>query len=101
VDTLTEIPVSLREHEAFKRLEATFIQSQEIIQRQAKIITASKIGLLDAKQVADLTGYDEKTIRIKKEDIGYSTLGKNIKFRVEDVNNWIAKGYQGPRNAKY
>jgi hypothetical protein len=89
------------EKKAFRELKQMFIESQETVKAQASMLLQSKIGLLDPKQVAELTGYDEKTIRSKKEDIGYSTMGKNIKFRMEDVNAWINKGYRPPRHRKY
>lgn len=89
------------EHEAFKRLEQMFIESQEIIKVQASALLKSKIGLLDPKQVAELTGYAEGTIRQKKADIGFSTMGKDIKFRLEDVNAWINKGYRAPRHRRF
>lgn len=89
------------EHEAYKKLEAMFIESQETVKSQAATLLQAKIGLLDAKQVADLTGYAEDTIRKKKEDIGYSIpMGKDIKFTLEDVNNWIKRGYRAPRSRK-
>jgi hypothetical protein len=59
------------ESEAFSRLERMFIESQEIIKVQTEMITRSKIGLITAKQVADLTGYDVRTINLRKSEIGY------------------------------
>ncbi len=86
------------ESETFKEFKQMFIQSQEIIRRQAEIITASKIALMTAKQVGQLTGYDEKTIRIRKEEIGYSIpCGIEIKFKPADVEAWINRGYRSPK----
>lgn len=85
------------ESETFIRIEQMFEKSQEIIQRQAEIITASKIALMTAKQVGELTGYDEKTIRIRKKEIGYSTLGKDLKFKPSDVEAWINRNYRSPK----
>lgn len=96
---LNTMEVIVIEHETFRRMEEMFIESQRIIREQASTLLQAKIGLLDAKQVADLTGYAEDTIRKKKEDIGYSIpMGKDIKFTVEDVNNWIKRGYRAPRS---
>jgi hypothetical protein len=96
------------ESEAFKRLESVFLESleraermiaesQETIKLQAEIITASKIGLMSAKQVADLTGYDAKTIKLRKSEIGYHTMGKDLKFKPSDVEAWIRKYYRAPK----
>lgn len=88
------------ESQAYQRLESMFVESQKTIKDLSDQVIASKIGLLDPKQVAELTGYAEATIRQKKADIGYSTMGKDIKFRIEDVNAWINKGYRAPRTRK-
>jgi hypothetical protein len=88
------------ESEAFQKLERMFAESQETIKVQAEIITASKIGLMSAQQVADLTGYDVKTIKLRKDEIGYSTMGKDLKFRPSDVQAWIQKYYRSPVNKK-
>jgi hypothetical protein len=84
------------ESETYKRLETMFIQSLESVKNQAEIVTKSKIGLLDVKQVADLTGYTEDTIRARKKEIGYSTMGKDLKFKPADVEAWINKYYRAP-----
>jgi hypothetical protein len=84
------------ESETYKRLETMFIQSLESVKNQSEIVTKSKIGLLDAKQVAELTGYTEETIRLRKAEIGYSTMGKDLKFKPADVEAWINKYYRAP-----
>jgi predicted DNA-binding transcriptional regulator AlpA len=63
---------------------------------QAEIITNSKIGLLDIKQVAELTTYKEETIRLRKAEIGWHTLGKDLKFKASDVEAWINRYYRAP-----
>jgi mRNA-degrading endonuclease RelE of RelBE toxin-antitoxin system len=88
------------ESSAFKRLEDMFEESQQKIKEQAEIITASKIGLMSSQQVADLTGYDEKTIRVRKNEIGYSTMGRDLRFKPADVQAWISKYYRAPVNKK-
>lgn len=79
------------------RFTEMFSESQRIIREQAEIITGSKIALMTAKQVGELTGYDEKTIRIRKKEIGYSTLGKDLKFKPADVEAWINRNYRSPK----
>lgn len=88
------------ESETFKRLESMFSASQDTIRMQAEIITNSKIGLLDVKQVAELTGYTEETIRLRKKEIGFHTLGKDIKFKPAAVQAWIDKYYRSPISKK-
>jgi DNA polymerase I-like protein with 3'-5' exonuclease and polymerase domains len=94
---LKQMEVIVIESETFKRLEDMFEQSQAVIKQQAEIITASKIGLMSAKQVADLTGYHVKTIALRKSEIGYSTMGKDLRFKPADVQAWINKYYRGPK----
>jgi hypothetical protein len=94
---LKRMEVIVIESETFKRLEQMFIESQQTIKNQAEIITASKIGLMSAQQVADLTGYHAKTIALRKSEIGYSTMGKDLRFRPADVQAWINKYYRAPK----
>lgn len=48
-------------------------------------------------EVGKLTGYNEKTIKIKKEEIGYITQGRDLKFKMEDVTRWMENYYVKPR----
>lgn len=89
------------EHEAFKRLEAMFIESQAIIKEQAKKLTGSKVIWLNVTEVAELTRYHEKTIKLRKTEIGYRTQGRNLFFKLSDVEKWVEKYYRAPRTNRY
>lgn len=56
-----------------------------------------KTRYLTAKEVGAITGYDEKTIKNRKEEIGYITHGKDLKFLIEDVNKWMMNYYVRPK----
>jgi len=85
------------ESSAFTEMQAMFAKSQDIIKVQADTILKLKVGLLNCKEVAELTGYNEKTIKSKKEEIGFMTIGKDIKFKPADVEAWIQKHYRAPK----
>lgn len=53
--------------------------------------------LLSAREVAEMTGYNEKTIRLKKHEIGFFTIGKEVMFKPADVEAWIEQSYIRPR----
>jgi translation elongation factor EF-1alpha len=52
--------------------------------------------LLSSNEVAELTGYNEKTIKIKKHEIGFFTQGKQVFFKPADVQLWIDRNYIKP-----
>jgi hypothetical protein len=84
------------ESEAYKDFVRMFTESTESVKSLSETILKSRIGLLDVKQVAELTGYTEDTIRARKAEIGYSTMGKDLKFKPADVEAWINKYYRAP-----
>lgn len=88
--------VIIIKRKAFKKLEEMFIKSQDIIQEQARAITAAKMGLLSLDQVCELTGYKKAFIRSRKEEIGYHTVGRDLKFKPSAVQEWIDKYYRTP-----
>jgi len=96
------------ESETFKRMESMFMESLEAMRTQMEFIENShrdskinSLGLLNARQVGQITGYNEKTIKLRKAEIGYHTLGKDIKFKPQDVQAWIAKYYRGPKGKRW
>lgn len=91
MESITFIPAE------YQDLKQMFVRSQEIIREQAVEITACKVGLLNLKQVATLTGYKQAFIRSRKEEIGYHTVGRDLKFKPADVDRWINKYYRGPK----
>lgn len=81
----------------FQELKQMFIESQRILRDQASTLASSKIGMLSLKQVSELTGYKQSFIRSRKEEIGFHTVGKDLKFKPSDLDKWINKYYRGPK----
>lgn len=48
---------------------------------------------LTSGDVAGITGYKPATIRLKKDEIGYISMGGEIKFLKADVDKWMMKYY--------
>jgi hypothetical protein len=57
--------------------------------------------LFTAQEVSNITGYNEKTIRLKKHEIGFRSEGGQLMFKPEDVDAWIERGYVAPKAIKY
>lgn len=85
---------------AFQTIMAKWDESQQIIREQASQLTNVKLGLLNAKQVAERTGLHEKTIKLRKAEIGFVTMGKAVMFKPADVEVWINKYYRAPRTVR-
>ncbi|MNF08456.1 Helix-turn-helix domain protein [compost metagenome] len=49
----------------------------------------ANITVLSAEEVAEATGYTAQTILNWKEEIGYHTKGRHIRFFPDDVENWL------------
>jgi len=73
----------------------TVCNEADTYKRENKKLKEKK--LLSAREVADLTGFNEKTIKLKKEEIGYFTDGKDVKFKPENVDAWIEERHIKPR----
>ncbi|MHB1661379.1 MAG: helix-turn-helix domain-containing protein [bacterium] len=54
--------------------------------------------LIDMHRAADMLGICYRSIQnlIYKRQIGFVKIGKNYKFRPEDLNNFIEKNYIKP-----
>lgn len=48
---------------------------------------------LTAGQVGAITGYNGKTIKLRKDEIGFCTQGGLLKFLKSDVDIWMMKFY--------
>lgn len=85
------------EAEAYKSLMSKI---DDLIETSQKLMTQNKALkeklLLSSNEVAALTGYNEKTIRIKKDEIGVFTVGKEVLFKPADVQLWIDRNYIKP-----
>lgn len=53
--------------------------------------------LLTSEEVAEMTSYNAKTIRLKKHEIGFFTVGKEVLFKPDAVDAWIDRNYIKPR----
>lgn len=86
------------EAEAYKSLMSKI---DDLIETSQKLMTQNKALkeklLLSSNEVAALTGYNEKTIRIKKDEIGFFTVGKEVLFKPADVQLWIDRNYIKPK----
>ncbi|KIO75251.1 hypothetical protein TH53_21820 [Pedobacter lusitanus] len=89
------------ESEAFKEIQGMHMQNKQVIADQAATIAGYNIVMISAEKAAELTGYSEKTLRLRKEEIGYHTIGKNIFFFPKDLEVWLHKYYRGPKPRKY
>jgi len=94
MESITFIPAE------YQDLRDMFIESQRIIRKQAESTSGSDIELLTMKQVCSLTGYKESFIRSRKEEIGFHTVGRDIKFKPSAVKAWIDKYYRAPKGRK-
>ena len=66
------------------------------INKEATIARAKKrhdtLGLYTPKEVAEMFGFDERTMAIwrsKKEGPRYTKLGKNVYYKIADIHAWI------------
>jgi Helix-turn-helix domain len=53
------------------------------------------LGLYTTKEVADMFGFDERTMAIwRSKSVGprYTKLGKAVYYKLEDITNWIDAG---------
>lgn len=52
---------------------------------------------ITAKEAAQVTGYNEKTIRNRKHEIGFRSDGGLLLFKTQDVVAWMELGYVPPK----
>lgn len=84
----------------YEELRDMFIKSQEIIREQAAVASGRDVELLSIQQVCERTGYKEAFIRSRKHEIGYHTVGRDLKFKPCAVRAWIDKYYREPKRIK-
>ncbi len=89
------------ESQAFQKLERLLetacVMAGELAEEN-KSLKAKK--LLSAREVAEMTGYNEKSIRNKRHDIGFRSEGSKLFFKPADVDTWIDRGYIAPKPRK-
>lgn len=84
------------EPDRWERLEDMFDRACQLVNDEA---LKNRKLLLTAKEVAAITGYDEKTIKRKKDDIGYR-IGftyQDLKFPYDNVIAWVQRGCIPPK----
>lgn len=81
----------------YQDLKKMFIESQNIIRDQAKKLANAKIVWVDTKEAAEITRYNEKTLKLNKDEIGYRTKGRDIFFKLSDLEEWMNRYYRGPK----
>jgi len=89
------------EAETFRRMQDMYFKMAEMVETQTKTKKSADITLLTVKEVTALTGFGAQTIKMHKEEIGYQTMGKDLRFKPEDVEAWINSTYRKPRLARY
>ena len=84
---------------ALNDLKNMFVESQRMVRELATENAALKSKkLLSVAEVAEMTGYSTVTINRRKEEIGFFTEGKDIKFKPSDVDAWIEENYIKPKS---
>lgn len=94
MEAFTLTPVDVQE---FRDM---FAESQRIIREQAEKLANAKITWVKVSEAAEITRYDEKTLKLNKEEIGYRTRGRTIFFKLSDLNNWMESTYRSPKRRK-
>lgn len=94
--------VRVIETSAIQKFEEMFIAACKRIEEAAdeKKFYHEK-RLLSAKEVGRLTGFSQGSILKRKHEIGFFTQGKDIRFRMKDVEKWIEQNYIRPRPPRY
>lgn len=86
------------EAEAFKAMQAMFNEVVRLHKELADDAARRRDKrLLTAKEVAEMVGYRYATIKLKKHEIGFFSEGKDVKFKLKDVEAWIDRNYIKPR----
>jgi excisionase family DNA binding protein len=94
--SMTEVIVI--ESETFNRILTMYEEIADIakdLHRENKRLKERK--LLSTEEVAQMTGYSKDSICDKKKEIGFFTIGKEVKFKPEAVDAWIERNYINPR----
>lgn len=93
--------VQVIEAKALQHLTDMFEKSQKMVLDLAREnADLKKRKMLTVSEVAKITGYSDRTIREKKHEIGFFSEGKDIRFKIDDVDRWIENNYIRPRKTK-
>lgn len=79
------------ESSVFQQLRSMFSESCQMVERLSEENKSLKTKtLLTSQQVAEITGFNEQTIRKRKHEIGFVSFGAtDIRFKSDRVQEWI------------
>lgn len=85
--------VAVIDKDALSMMIANHEEAIDLVRRLAAENSGLKRKVfLSPQEVADMVGYNEKTIRLKKDEIGYYDNG-GLRFHRDDVEKWMQKHY--------
>lgn len=92
--------VAVIDKEALSTLLANHEEAVDLV----RTLAAENSGLkrktyLTVHEVSEMTGFGEKWIRAKKDEIGFYDKG-GLRFHRKDVENWLQKYYIKPKERK-
>ena len=86
------------ESQTFQDMQSMFQSVCQIAKELASENKELKAKLwITAREVGTLTGYNEKTIKNRKKEIGFRSDGGLLLFKTKDVIAWMDRGYIAPR----
>lgn len=89
------------ESQTYQQIENMFKSACAIVKELATENKALKAKVwITAQEVAEMTSYNEQTIRKKKHEIGFKSKGGLLHFKVKDVEAWMERGYIAPKQVK-
>ena len=85
--TLFETPAVLELIEKIAQL------SERVEAMHQELKTMAEIKFLNSKEAAEMMGFSEVWICNNKQHIGYSNIGKSIRFKVSDIEAYMEQNY--------
>lgn len=92
--------VMVIESAAYQAMKAMHEEAVQLVKVLATENLTLKHKYLNPTEVGFITGYNSKTIKLRKEEIGYITQGKDIRFKLEDVKAWMDSYYVHPKRRR-
>jgi hypothetical protein len=92
------MPVEVIDADALYELKQQYLEVCELARSES---LKNKKLLLTPKEVAEITGYHESTIKKKKREIGYRVgfSNQDLKFKYDDVLKWVERGCIPPKSS--
>ena len=79
------------ESDAYQGMLSMLQEMKELVKNNEAATKKANITVLSAEEVAEATGYTAQTILAWKDEIGYHTKGRLIRFFPEDVQAWLQR----------